>query len=160
MINLLDFKRNAESHNVCGKYKQKWDKAENLEELMKVALDIQGIEYLSKSISEGWGLSPEYISHHFRKYINGEYLHTSEKGYTSEMICNFQGEVTIKATNTILIDSECIVNIPQGHLCNLYVTGKSSIVIFNEDGYAHVIQYGDTSVEIQGNGNTHITKAQ
>lgn len=160
MISLVQFKRNAEKHAVCTEYKQRWDAATDTREVLDVALDIQGIEYVSNAIAEGWGISPEYVTRTFRDLINGKYEHVSQKGYTSQLYCQYEGEIDVRCTNLQVIDSHCVVNIPDGHICNLYVTGDSSVAVFNENGYAHVILYGNSEAVANGNGTTHITKAQ
>lgn len=159
MRTILDFKKAALQHNVCDYYYGKWNKATSQKDLMDVALSIQGIEFISQSVKEGWGMTSDYLASHFKDYINGLYIHHDENGYTSEMLVENLEEFTVRTTNIILINCQCVINVRHGWLCNIYVCGEqSNVAVFNE-GYCNIVNYTNTQVLANGNGHSHFKNA-
>lgn len=70
---LLTLKRNALRLGLCGEYKGKWDSAASKRELVNMALDSNGIEFMADSIAFGWGLSKDYLLKEFGEFANGFY---------------------------------------------------------------------------------------
>lgn len=151
---LLDFKQRALAHDVCAPMLERWNKASSPETIMDVALDIQGIEFLCIAYRDGWGLPDDFVTAFFRNIINGQYTHHSPDGYTSQIYYNNEAEFTPASTNTLIINSTCVVSVPPTSVCSLYVTGNSEIVVFNE-GYCNIVSYGNADITVNGNGRTH-----
>jgi len=149
MNELLDFKKRAISHGVCDKYGAEWDAAENRKDLIDVALSAQGIEYVAKSIADGWGVSATYLARDFKGYVNGGYRRDKD-GYSSEMYASFDGTLTARSTMLLLVGCKCEVHVPHGMATQLYLCGGSKIKIRNE-GYCAVYVYADgNAYEVEG----------
>lgn len=156
MKELREFKEHAKEKGACDAYLEKWDKCGSKKQLIDLALSAQGMDYLSTSISEGWGLNSTYISNTFRKYINGEYIFRNEKGYDSMMFCNFIGSIEAVTTGILIIDSNIFIEVPKGHICEIYACGNNSIHISGQ-GEAVLVIYGDNN-EIVYSEETKIKK--
>ena len=98
---LLTLKRNALRLGLCGEYKGKWDSAASKRELINMALDSNGIEFMADSIAFGWGLSKEYLLKEFGEFANGFYQ-CNEHGYTSEMYIGALMELSRRALRLFL----------------------------------------------------------
>lgn len=156
MKELQRFKEDAKLKGACCAYMEKWDKCGSKKQLIDLALTAQGMDYLASAISQGWGLSSKYLSTTFRKYINGDYVHRDEKGYDSMMFCNFIGSVEVITTGMLVVDSKIFIEVPQGHICEIYATGENSISISGK-GDVILVVYGDKN-EIVYNEETRVKK--
>lgn len=128
MIGLDEFKINAKKHGIC-KMVRDWDKATNKKQLIDLALSIRGIEYLAKSISEGWGLSPDYIAEEFAAFNDGQYVRDLD-GYTTCFYCLYdKPEIEISTTATLIIDYNGVINVCRP-ICELYIC-NSNVTLIN-----------------------------
>lgn len=100
MVTLEQFKDNAKQHGICEMLND-WDNARSKKALMDVALSIRGIEYITRAIAEGWGISPIVIEEEFKPFLNGRYKRSAD-GYTSSLYCGFKGD-TIKIDTTVTL---------------------------------------------------------
>lgn len=69
MIDLQQFKKNALARGLCENYTSMWSDEKGKRQLFELACDVNSIKYMAKSLSEGWGLSPVFISDKFKAYI-------------------------------------------------------------------------------------------
>lgn len=143
--NLLELKRKSMSLGLCEIYKKKWDECESKKELIDMALDANGIEYLADFFSFGWGLSPEYILKEFHDYINGAYQRSSN-GYTGELFVLNKKTISVRSTLNLLVECDCTVIVPASVVCKIYVCGGS--VTIENHGVVDVFCYGDTKEPI------------
>lgn len=154
---LLTLKRNALRLGLCGEYKGKWDSAASKRELVNMALDSNGIEFMADSIAFGWGLSKEYLLKEFGEFANGFYQ-CNEHGYTSEMYIGAHG--VIKARSTIILVAYCKdleIEVPENMVTRIYVCGKSEVRIECK-GKCDLIEYGeDNDVKIIGYDDANMT---
>lgn len=134
MIDLEQFKKNALARGLCENYTSMWSDEKGKRQLFELACDANSVEYMAKSLSEGWGLSPEFISDKFKAYINGkytcEYKNDKGHGYTSAMLCEFI-ENTFEVDTTLLcvLSSKTDLIIKPNSLCKIYIAGDSMINI-------------------------------
>lgn len=143
-MDLVNFREIAKGKGICGLYLSKWEDCISKKQLMDVALSAQGMDFLCKSISDGWGLQSKYIHKEFSRFLNGRYIHENENGYTSSLYCKYNGEIESETTAILIIDSNVEVNIPKNHICEVYVVGDTKIN-FNGEGKVIAIRYGKTS---------------
>lgn len=148
---ILELKHKALLMGLCGEYKAKWDSCTNKEELMDLALDINGVEFLSDAFAFGWGVSAEYMEREFYDYIHGQY-HRKKEGYTSCMLYGNTFEYTLNTTITLLVDSNCQVLTGDYFAGRLFVSGTSKVGITN-GGYLELYVYGDRSNVVVKNVN-------
>lgn len=120
--------------------------SKSVKELYEAATDIQGIEFLSKAIGEGWGMDAKDIERLFGRYINGG-LVADCGGYTSAVYCSFRGEVEACATVMCFINSHATLHVPAGRMCKLYVTGCSDVLVTG-DGKAF-LEYKDEKSNVE-----------
>lgn len=144
-VDLLTLKRNALMMGLCGQYKSKWDGCKTKRELVNMALDSNGIEFMADSIAFGWGLGKEYLQREFGEFMNGFYQ-CREKGYTSEMYIGAHGVLSVKST--LLLVGYCDdleIEIPEHSVCRIYVCGGSRVRIENK-GNVEVYEYGADNI--------------
>lgn len=148
-IGLLELKRDALMMGLCDEYKDKWDKCSTKRDLVKMALDSNGIEFMADSIAFGWGMSKEYLLKEFGEFMNGLFI-CDEGGYTSEMFVGAHG--VVKSRSTLMLVAYCDdleIIVPENTFCRIYVCGGSKVYM-NSFGVAYLVVYGS---------NNHITRA-
>ena len=160
MEKILQFKRNATVLGLCGEYKKKWDRCNTKQDLVRMALDSNGVEFMADSIAFGWGLSKDYLLREFGTYANGAYQ-CHEGGYTSEMYVGTHG--TLKSDSTILLVAYCDdlkIIIPKHTFCRIYVCGGGKVLIEN-NGKCEVLNYGANEVKCIGlNGSPSFSQEE
>ena len=142
MVNLEQFRANAEKEGICENYALLWDKAGSKKQLMDIALSAQGADYLCYSIAKGWGLSSNEIISRFNRYINGAYTYEAPSGYTSVLYCKYYGAIDAEDTLVILIDCDATISVPDWAICSIYATGITNVSIIG-GGRVRLIAYGD-----------------
>lgn len=151
MNELLRFKKNAMRLGLCDEYKAKWDACKSFEDLMDIALDANGVEFLADSVSFGWGMAPASLANDFHDFINGRYQREKD-GYTSELYVNHASPITLRSTITLAIGCDMEVKLPATFVGTLYVTGGSNVRVMPlldaHHGSWEVITYGDAKVYI------------
>lgn len=140
--NLLGLKRNALMLGLCGKYKGKWDGCNSKRELVKMALDSNGIEFMADSIAFGWGLGRSYLMGEFGEFMNGFYQ-CHEDGYMSEMYVGAHGVMEVRSTLLLLAYCDGLeVDVPEHTVCRIYVCGGSRVKVENK-GRCEIYEYGE-----------------
>lgn len=142
MIDLLQFKRNAKSRDLCRLYTDMWNSCKSNEDLVRMASDSNGALYMCESITEKWGLSSEYIKENFKEFCHGEPI--KQRGYNSCMLCGYIGTYTNSNTIVLVIDSKCDI-ILDTKVCEIFVCENSDVnIINNNDNQAIVHLYGNS----------------
>lgn len=147
MVNdLLSFKRVAMSLGLCDPYKKKWDECTDKRQLMDLALDSNGVDFIADSIAFGWGLGVDFFNRHFADYINGKYKRDSgPHGYSSEMLVGLEGMYYLYSTITLVAGCKCLnIVVPPSSYGRVYVCGGSEIHL-SVFGVCEVYVYGDDS---------------
>lgn len=153
MIDLDKFRENAASQNLCSEYLSKWNDRLSRKQLVDLALDSKGADYVCDAIAKGWGVSPEFISTKLSAYINGKYI-SQKDGYDSALYCCYKGNIIANTTIIILIDCDVEIDIPENHICKIYCSSKCDIVVMGH-GDCFFICYGndeDVTIEYSGLG--------
>lgn len=117
---------------LCENYTAMWSDEKSKRELFELACDANSVEYMAKSLSEGWGLSPDFIADKFKAYINGKYIceykNSKGNGYDSAMLCKYtEDEFQVKTTLLCVLDSDTKLVISPFNVCKIYIAGKSII---------------------------------
>lgn len=155
IIDLEQFRKNADNNNLCDEYARIWDGCKSKRQLMDMALGAKGVDYICDTIAKGWGISPEELEARFAPFINGRYV-SEQKGYSSKMYCRYSGEITADTTLLCLIDTDASVYLPDNTIVEIYITGKSSVTLHGGNGRCACICYGkpsDISICSVGNVN-------
>ena len=133
MVDVIEFRKNAQSKGICDKYLSQWDECVSKREMFDLACRIEPSYYLVKSISEGWGVSPEYIKANFNPFINGRYVAElkNEKGgeYTSQLWCCEKQGTAIMYNTTLYTILDCNIDIfiKDNSVCRV-ITDKTSVI--------------------------------
>lgn len=141
---ILNFKRIALSLGLCDEYKHKWDSCVSEKELIDIALDSNGVEFLADSFSFGWGMSYDYIKERFSDFINGKYVRNKD-GYTSEIYIGYNGAISLRSTITIIVNSYVDLAIPEHYVGSVYVCDHSKVWVHGR-GIVDIYEYGDNDV--------------
>lgn len=154
MIDLTQFRNNAIARGLCSGYTDKWGDEKGKRELFELACDANAVSFMAKSLSEGWGLSPEFISDKFKAYINGKYIckyrNGRGNGYTSAMLCEFK-ENSFEVNTTLLsvLSTKTTLNIKPYHVCHIHACKSDLVIHMGDNSRCYVTVYGDDS-EISG----------
>lgn len=133
MIGLEEFRENSKFHDICDIYSERWDLCGTKEDLFCLACEVQGALYLAKSVSEGWGISPEAICGSFPEFINGKYIAhlTNSKGgeYDGQMFCMAKGRVECGTTVCVVIGSDVEIGIDKNSVVYVFMDRRSRVRI-------------------------------
>lgn len=154
MNELIALKKKALELGLCKEYQDKWNAAVNKNNLVEMALDAKGVDFMADSISNGWGLSPDFLKKKFPDYVNGQCI-VNERGYTSSMFVDSKTGIDVNTTLVLLVSCNCDVHIRKEVMTNLYLCGDCKVSV-TCDGYCQVYLYGESAaVEISGTGKWH-----
>ena len=143
---LQAFREAAKSRNLCDKYSELWDGCNTKKQLFDIATDSNGIPYICKSMVEGWGVTPEFISEKFKTFVNGRYI-SQHNGYTSSMYVEkfFIEPLVVSTTNVIVISCEGVIEVPENTICNIFIV--DSDVVVSGNGICYVKAYGENTIK-------------
>ena len=149
MVDLEQYRENAQSHGICREYERLWESAKSKKQIFDMALGVKAVDYICDSIAKGWGLSPEYIAKTFAPFINGKCV-SNQKGYDSKLYCMYNGEVNADVSLICLINCNAKLTMPKWAVCQIYCVGDCKIDLAG-DGTPIFICYGEESaIQIQG----------
>lgn len=137
------YRENAQKNGLCAEWAEKWDNCQSKKQYISMALSVKGMDYVCDTYAKGWGIASNVIYKSFNRFINGRYIYEGE-GYTSKMYCLFRNKIIADTTAIILIDCVCDIEIPENHICEIYVTGKCELNISGK-GRCVCICYGEES---------------
>lgn len=130
---ILELKRKAVAMGLCGDYKTKWDNAMTIKQLLDIASDINGADFLCASVAKGWGLSKDFLLKNFGEYLNGKYKANIDRGYDSEIFVGYTGKIVANATIlTILYADNVNIRIPKNHMCRIFAACNTKLEILCE----------------------------
>lgn len=155
---ILELKRKALAMGLCGDYKEKWGNSTTHRDIIHLATDVNGADFLCASAEKGWGLSKDFILQNFPEYINGKYIarQGKDKGYTSEIFIGYSGKITARTTILIVLYSDATVQVPKNHVCKIFAARNPNINIQCE-GYCELINYTpEYDVKKEGSGQVAI----
>lgn len=141
MNELIDLKRKAKKLGLCKEYTDKWDECKDKKDLINTVLDSNGVEFLCDGVQFKWGLTSKFIKENFADFINGNYLCKNPKGYSTELFCKYQGEINVRSTIVVVIDSTVTLIVPPNAFVKVYAVGRSQFHIRNK-GMLRLITYG------------------
>ena len=139
---ILELKRKALAMGLCGDYKGMWDNSTTQKDLVDMAADINGADFLCASVAKGWGLTKDFLLSNFNGLINGGYIAKCGKdnGYTSEIYIGHNGDITVRTTILIVLYSDVIIHVPVNHVCRIFAAGNTNISV-ECNGVCELIDY-------------------
>lgn len=126
---ILELKRKALAMGLCGEYKNKWSNATTTKDLVNMAADINGADFLCSSVAKGWGLAKDFLLNNFNGLINGDYVARcgNDNGYTSEIYIGHKGDITVRTTILIVLYSDVTIHVPINQVCRIFAAGNTKI---------------------------------
>lgn len=162
MIDLKTFRKNAAMHDACDIYSERWDLCGSKKELYELACESECAAYIQKAVHEGWGISPEYIWDKFRPFINGKLkpvLENSRGGkYSSSIWCRCSGSLRADTTIVSIYESECIVFVPDAHVCKILIDDKSRVAVFLEGTGRAIVETYNHDIEFPESKDCRVKK--
>lgn len=138
---MTNFFRNAKRLGLCDEYTLRWQSANmSKKRLFDLACNVQSLGYIARSIMEGWGLTPEYISEEFKSFINGEYAF--KDGYTSTIYCLYDEPINVDTTAMLIVGCNTDIIIPKTRVSELHIVnskvrildkGKAFVYLYNSE---------------------------
>jgi hypothetical protein len=153
---LLSFKRNALRLGLCDEYRRRWDACRTRRELVDMALDSNGIEFVADSLAFGWGLDIACVKSRFGDFINGGYVRCGD-GYTSELYVDGGGVLTLRSTLTLLCRCRLDIDVPAGFVSRVYVCGGRAVL--HGGGRVEAIVYGDGVLSCGGDWHGTLSRS-
>lgn len=147
---------------ICERYLPLVDAARSRKQYMDAVLDTNGMAFLCDMSTCKYKLPYEIICEEFKAYLNGRYIHTSNKvsgSYTTTMYCGVElpSSISVNTTLTGLFNCNCQVDIPNNTICQLYVDNGSNIMVnVPLSSRCYVEVWGDGVVEFLGDGDIYI----
>lgn len=159
--NLFGFKKAAKRLGLCEEYKCRWDNCKSKEDLIKLALTSNGIEFIADSIAFKWGVSKEYITKEFKDFISDTEKHVvlNEGGYTSEMYAMLNsGIIEPHGSQNIIISCNCTIKLRKHFIGMIYICGSATVNIdASQSNELRLIVYGnDNNITFTENGDGKI----
>lgn len=156
MEELERFRKDADSHEACSLYSSRWDSCVSNRELFALACEVQAAEYLAKALSEGWGVSAEYIASRFKDYVNGRYVANLKTvvghGYTSAIYSAYKGDVDTDLSMCTFLGCDARVRIAENSVCRIITDKDSCLEIYIPASSSAVVATYSDAVMIDGTG--------
>lgn len=125
------FKRSHDHSAPCAEYALKIKNAGSVKEVFDIAVQTPCLEYICKSIDDGWGIEREAIERIFKPYINGRYVYNGK--YSSSLYCGAEGRITAENTVYCLIGCDVTLYIEEEwRMCKIFAVGGTRVRI---EGY-------------------------
>lgn len=150
--------------NLCGAYSEKVNSAMNKLQLINLALDTNGINYLQEMQSKGFPLPYSVLTNDFYPYINGKYTaefkNENNRGYTSCMYCCWQDDIYVETTLVTVLNCDCNIHIGNNSVVRIYLDKNCKVRIFCPKSSICMVDYwGDAVVDTTHcDGKVEVTK--
>lgn len=158
-ITIDEFRKNAETHGICGMSKD-WDNCKSNKQLLDLALSARGLEYVAKAIAEGWGVPADEVCKVFAAFNNGKYVRDKD-GYTSALFCSCGSEqdlaeIIASTTAILVIGFNGTIHIPQNRICEMHLVNCECYVKGVGKGIAYI--YGNTKILNEKDAPVDVTR--
>lgn len=156
MNEIEGFKREVISHGMmCEKYGKIWEESQSRKQIFDMGVSTQGSATLCKALSEGWGVTPEYITQKYKHYINDNYI-SEQDGYKAKMYCSFEGTMLADVTHNVIINSKGTIKLAPNMVCEIKLVNSNCHIEANGFGDCVVIKYGECNITFADNLKHHI----
>lgn len=150
---MQNFLRNAKRLGLCEEYTGKWTSAKSKKQLIDLALDANGLDYVANAVAKGY-LSSEYICEAFAPFNNGKYVRNKD-GYTSALYCGEDtNEIFATETALLVIDFVGDIYIPENRICEIHLVNSKCYIVSKGKGNVYI--YGNTEVYNENGPNMKI----
>lgn len=155
--NLIDLKQKAIKMKICEEYLRRWNEATTPRQLIDMALDSNGMEFMAGTCNTPAGVSSQFLLAHFPEFVNGAYL-SPQKGYTAEMFVA-QKSVSPRADLVLLLECNGEVTVKPNRCAKIYTDKKCKSLSVGAQKGSWVEVYvfrRDTRVETKGEGVVNV----
>lgn len=150
MDELEEYKGNIRIHGMmCGQYGEALDSYASNKQLADIAMGVQAFDTICISTSEGWGISSNFFHTRLKNFINGKYI-SKQKGYTSKLYCEYNGDITSDTTVMLLINCNANIVIPNCYISEIYCVGKCKINVCGAGRVAFICYGNPEDIVITG----------
>ena len=154
---IIDTKRICVNKGLCERYKELWDKADTMDDLMRLATDANGAFLLADMVAFEWGLNAHYIREKASDYLADKRV-IEHNGYES---CLYAADENlddgIHAALNIVLDCMGDLWVPPFVVCSIVIATDLPLHI-RCDGKAYITIYGDDASKITLDGDCIIDK--
>lgn len=140
-MNYEEFREEAIRKNLCGEYTYLLNKKNSNKQLYDILCHPKGLDYMFDAIAKGWGMSDDVLLDMLKPFINGKVTADYDK-FSSKLYCSYSGEILADTTLLGIINSDCIIDIPNNMICEIYLTGKCNVSLIGE-GECVCVCYGN-----------------
>lgn len=137
---------------LCSDYENKVNKAVSNKRLMDIVLDANGVSYLCEMSNKGFKLPYEVITGRFNNFINGKYVSShsmkGKSGYTSEMFCQYKGQINARTTLLVLLGCECDVIVPDNKIVMIYADENTAFDVKCGKNSKAIVEYWSSDTKV------------
>lgn len=134
----LDFIATAKANGLCEQYAARIANARSKRQLVDIALDENGVEWLAQCLHEGWGIDSRYIAEHFAAFNCGKYVWQKYLLTSAMFVMPQATEIEISTTQALIAGFNGVVKIPENTCCVIYAVDSDFNV---EGGVAYAKSY-------------------
>lgn len=151
-------------HGICGDYLVRYDACRTPEDLYDLACTSEGLMWLTKCCSGGWGFTQKSLKDTLGDFVNGRKKAVIEgrsgSSYDSMLCVGFFDVVRVETTLCGFIGCDCDVVIVPGAVCRLYADARSTLRVLCPPGATAIIETYSDRVSVSGGGRTRILRAR
>lgn len=155
MEGLERIKEESRAHGLCRDYSERWDSCRSLREMIDLACGPDGLMFLAKCCTDGYGPSEGWIADNFRGFINGRYtsvLHGGGGTFTSRLYCSHEGDIAVDTTLCGVIGCRGTVHVARNNICRIYADASSELVIDCPHGAVAIVMSPLGTMPVHGEG--------
>jgi len=161
-MNIRDYQESLKMHAPCSEGVDAFSRCKNRKDVFSLIGSPVAADYFLKSISDGWGPTPDDMEKVFRPYLNGGLTSTHDMGgrkLRSQVWCRAD-EVSVPDSVRwlMLIGCRGVVKIANWQVVKIFIDANSSVSIeCAPDSVVYVENYGGEIRNV--NGKCKIRKA-
>lgn len=151
-------------HGICGDYLARYDACRTPRDLYDLACTSEGLMWLTKCCSGGWGFTPEWLADTLRAFTNGR-CRTEIEGragsdYDSMLCVKHSGRVRVDTALCGFIGCDCDAEVAPGTVCRIYADAGTTLRLSCPPGSTAIIETYSDRVSVSGGGRTRILRAR
>lgn len=150
-------------HGICGDYLARYDACRTQEDMYDLACTPEGLMWLTKCCSGGWGFTPEWLADTLRDFTNGRRKAVIEgrsgSSYDSMLCVGHSGMVRVDTALCGFIGCDCDAEVAPGAVCRLYADAGSTLRVSVPPGSTVIVETYSDRITVSGGGRTRILRA-
>ncbi len=161
--NLNYFFKNCIERKLCKEYVLLWRNCKTKKDFVDLSLQMGSIEFIAKSIYEGWGLSTDFIKKEFADFINGKYIGENiyrlgksieenivKDNLKSLMYCGYNDRITFNENIIHICNCTCDLYVPFNGVKFIFITNKSKVRLYlTEDSVISIHLFDESKIFVE-----------